>query len=170
MCSYPPVVDPSKTIPESRPKWAKSIPVFRPKRQKPYTYMAYKREYLPPPHPTRARATPFLENIDIPMVWDFLDTWKLSLRFPLAGWSVVNSHIHVKKKLEKINWLKGTRIVAASSKCFVSNCLLLWYRALMTNRYRTMKFCNKHTTLNNSRESTTPNRAAHVEEEILYFL
>ena len=31
--SYTPVV-PSKTIPDSRPKWAKSIPVFRPKRPK----------------------------------------------------------------------------------------------------------------------------------------
>ena len=82
------------------------------------------------------------------------------------------SHSCEKKKLEKINWLKGTWIVAGSynSKCFVSNCLLLWYRALITNRYGTMKFCNKHTTLNNPRESTTPNRATHVEKEILYFL
>ena len=31
--SYNPVV-PSKTIPDSRPKWAKCIPVFRPKRHK----------------------------------------------------------------------------------------------------------------------------------------
>ena len=31
--SYIPVV-PSKTIPDSRPKWAKSTPVFRPKRHK----------------------------------------------------------------------------------------------------------------------------------------
>ena len=31
--SYTPVV-PSKTIPDSRPKWAKCIPVFRPKRRK----------------------------------------------------------------------------------------------------------------------------------------
>jgi len=31
--SYTPV-DPSKTIPDSRPKWAKSIPVFRAKRRK----------------------------------------------------------------------------------------------------------------------------------------
>ena len=33
MRSYGPVV-PSKTIPDSRPKWAKCIPVFRPKRLK----------------------------------------------------------------------------------------------------------------------------------------
>ena len=52
----------------------------------------------PPPYPTRTRTTPFLQNSDIPMVWDFPDTWKLSLRFPVAGWSVVKSHIPVKKK------------------------------------------------------------------------
>ena len=35
--SYTPVV-PSKTIPDSRPKWAKSIPVFKPKRRKDPNY------------------------------------------------------------------------------------------------------------------------------------
>ena len=52
--SYTPV-DPSKTIPNSRPEWAKSIPVFRPKRRKKtlaiwveHTYMASIREYPPP--------------------------------------------------------------------------------------------------------------------------
>ena len=49
---YAPVV-PSKTIPDSRPKWAKCIPVFRPKRPKnptlwaASTYMFYIEE-LPP--------------------------------------------------------------------------------------------------------------------------
>ena len=45
----------SKTIPDSRPKWAKCIFVFRPKRRKNPTrwggtYVAYIRE-SPPPHP-----------------------------------------------------------------------------------------------------------------------
>ena len=50
---YAPVV-PSKTIPDSRPKWAS---VFRPKRPKNptlwaiHTYMAYIREYPPGPDP-----------------------------------------------------------------------------------------------------------------------
>ena len=50
--SYTPVV-PSKTIPDSRPKWAKSIPVFGPKRRKTPTrwgvhaYIAAIREYPP---------------------------------------------------------------------------------------------------------------------------
>ena len=50
--SYIPVV-PSKTIPDSRLKWAKCIPVFRPKRCKTppdgaaHTYMAFIREYPP---------------------------------------------------------------------------------------------------------------------------
>ena len=35
--SYHGSVGPSKTIPDSRPKWAKSIPVFRPKRLKIHT-------------------------------------------------------------------------------------------------------------------------------------
>ena len=53
--SYIPII-PSKTTPDSRPKWAKSIPVFRQKLHKhptdgaAHTYMAYIREY-PPPHP-----------------------------------------------------------------------------------------------------------------------
>ena len=53
-------VVPSKTIPDSRPKWAKSITAFRPKqRKKPpaktlparaaHTYMACIREYPPGP-------------------------------------------------------------------------------------------------------------------------
>ena len=50
--SYTPVV-PSKTIPDSRRKWAKWIPVFRPKRRKSPTrwglhaYIADIREYPP---------------------------------------------------------------------------------------------------------------------------
>ena len=53
MGSYTPVV-PSKTIPDSRPKWAKSITVFRPKRREnptlwdgTYLYGLYK-EVSPP--------------------------------------------------------------------------------------------------------------------------
>ena len=57
MCSYIPVVRvvASKTIPDSRPKWTKSIPVFRPKRLKnptlwggTYLYGLYKGVPLPP--------------------------------------------------------------------------------------------------------------------------
>ena len=50
--SYTPV-HPSKTIPDSRPKWTKCIPVFRPKRRKNPTpwggthHMAYIKEYSP---------------------------------------------------------------------------------------------------------------------------
>ena len=50
--SYTPVV-PSKTIPDSRPKWAKCIPVFSPNGAKippdgaAHTYIAYIREYPP---------------------------------------------------------------------------------------------------------------------------
>ena len=46
-------VVPLKTTPDSRPKWAKFIPVFSPKRHKnlpngaAHTYMAYMREYPP---------------------------------------------------------------------------------------------------------------------------
>ena len=36
ICSYSPVVS-SKTISDPRPKWAKSIPFFRPKRRKNHT-------------------------------------------------------------------------------------------------------------------------------------
>ena len=51
--SYTPVV-PLKTIPDSIPKWSKSIPVFRPKRRKNHTfwggtYLAYIGEYAPQP-------------------------------------------------------------------------------------------------------------------------
>ena len=49
-------VVPSKTIPGSRPKWAKCIPVFRPKRRRnpprwggTYQYSLYKRVLPPPP-------------------------------------------------------------------------------------------------------------------------
>ena len=48
--SFTPVV-PSKTIPDSRPNWAKCMPVFRPKGPKTlpdgaaHTYIAYLREY-----------------------------------------------------------------------------------------------------------------------------
>ena len=47
---------PSKTIPDSRPKWGKCIPVFRPNGPKTLpngaanTYMAYIRLYPPPRH------------------------------------------------------------------------------------------------------------------------
>jgi len=50
--SYIPVIS-SKTIPDSRSKWAKSTPVFRPKRHKnlpfgaAHPYTAYIREYTP---------------------------------------------------------------------------------------------------------------------------
>ena len=49
------LVIPSKIIPDSRSNWAKSMPVFRPKRHKiptlgaAHTYMAYIREYPLPP-------------------------------------------------------------------------------------------------------------------------
>ena len=53
-------VVPSNTIPDSRPKWAKSIPVFRPKRHKNHTrwgrthlYGLYK-GVAPPPPPAEA--------------------------------------------------------------------------------------------------------------------
>ena len=56
-------VVPSKTIPDSRPKWAKCIPVFRPKRRKnptwwggTYVYGLYKG--VPPP--PRAKTPPSL--------------------------------------------------------------------------------------------------------------
>ena len=56
--SYIPVV-PSQTIPYSRLKWAKCIPVFRPKQRKTlpdgaaHTYWAYIRECPPPPRNRR---------------------------------------------------------------------------------------------------------------------
>ena len=56
-------VVPSKTIPDFRPKWAKSVTVFRPKRAKTlpdgaaHTYMAYIRKYPPPPPGATAAAT-----------------------------------------------------------------------------------------------------------------
>ena len=49
----------SKTIPDSRPTWAKRIPVFGPKRAKTLpdgaaqTCLAYIRDYPPPPPPWR---------------------------------------------------------------------------------------------------------------------
>ena len=54
-------VVPSKTImiPDSRPKWAKSIPVIRPKRRKNQTTLSAARTYMayitesPPPPPDR---------------------------------------------------------------------------------------------------------------------
>ena len=52
MRSYTPSV-PSKTITDSRPKWTKCIPIFRPKRRKTlpdgaaHTYIASIREYPP---------------------------------------------------------------------------------------------------------------------------
>ena len=139
-----------------------------------YTYMAYKREYPPPPPPYQDPNNTLLAKQWHPDGLGFSRHMKTKLE--VSGCRLKRCQIshscEKKKKLEKISWLKGTWIVAASynSKCFVSNCLLLWYRALITNRYCTMKFCNKHTTLNNPRESTTLNRAAHVEKEILYFL
>ena len=56
--TFIPYVVLSKTIPDSRPKWAKCIPVFRPKRRKnttrssdgaAHTSMAYIKEPPPPP-------------------------------------------------------------------------------------------------------------------------
>ena len=54
---------PSKTIPDSRPKWAKSIPVFRQKQHKhpthwggTYPYMAYTRACTREYHPLPATA------------------------------------------------------------------------------------------------------------------
>ena len=50
-------VVPSKTIPDSRPKWAKSIPVSDQNGAKSlpdgtsHTYMTYMKEYPPPPPP-----------------------------------------------------------------------------------------------------------------------
>ena len=65
MRSYTAVV-PSKTIPDSRPKWEKCTPVFRPKRpQNPtlwgaHTYIAYIRNYPPlPPHGLSIKPTDF---------------------------------------------------------------------------------------------------------------
>ena len=50
------LVSPSKTIPDTRPKLAKCIPVFRPKRPQNHTlwggaylYVLYKGEHPPPP-------------------------------------------------------------------------------------------------------------------------
>ena len=54
---YTPVV-PSKTMPDSRPKWAKYIPVLIPnRRKKPYS-IAYMREYPSPPPPTPPWTSP----------------------------------------------------------------------------------------------------------------
>ena len=57
-------VVPSKTQPDSRPKWAKCIPVFRPKRRKnptrwggTYVYGLYKGVAPPPPPGATAAAT-----------------------------------------------------------------------------------------------------------------
>ena len=58
--SYIPVV-PSKTIPDSRPKWTKSIPIFRPKRHKNPTlcggtYLCGLYNGVPPPDTPRTDA------------------------------------------------------------------------------------------------------------------
>ena len=111
-----------------------------------YTYMAYKRVYLPPPpQPYQGPNNSLLQKQWHSDGLGFSRHMKTKLE--VSGCRLERCQIShsCEKKLEKINWLKGTRIVAASSKCFVSNCLLLWYRALITNRYCTMKFCNKHT-------------------------
>ena len=55
ICSYT-TVTPSKTIPDSRPKWANSITVFRPKRRKNHTlwgatYLYGLSKRFPPPPP-----------------------------------------------------------------------------------------------------------------------
>ena len=63
-------VVPSKTIPDSRPKWAKCIPVFRPKRHKNltqwggtyYLYGLYKGVAPSPPPPTPPGVPPGLDN------------------------------------------------------------------------------------------------------------
>ena len=153
MCSYPPVVDPSKTIPESRPKWAKVYTRFQTKTAKtlpfgrhiPIPIWLIKGSTSPPPQPYQGPNNSLLQKQWHSDGLGFSRHMKTKLE--VSGCRLERCQIShsCEKKLEKINWLKGTRIVAASSKCFVSNCLLLWYRALITNRYCTMKFCNKHT-------------------------
>ena len=73
--SYTSVV-PSKTIPDSRPKWAKCIFVFRPKRRKNPTrwggtYVAYIRESLPPPPPT--------QDYSLVQIWIPTNVWSLRM-------------------------------------------------------------------------------------------
>ena len=63
-------VVPSKTIPDSRPKWAKSIPVSDQNGAKSlpdgtsHTYMTYMKEYPPPP-PSRAGSGNIEQNLDL---------------------------------------------------------------------------------------------------------
>ena len=64
------LVFPLKTIPHSRTKWAKSIPVFSPKRRinstrcgTAHTFMAYIKEYPPPPPPR-------VKGLENEVVWE----------------------------------------------------------------------------------------------------
>ena len=66
-CSYTPVV-PSKTIPDSRPKWAECISVFRPKRRKNPTrwggtYLYSLNNGVPPPPPPFRYSVYLLSNL-----------------------------------------------------------------------------------------------------------
>ena len=74
--SYTPAV-PSKAIPDSRPKWAKSLSVFRLKRHKnnPFgveqTYMAYVREQPPPGcYHNRGQLTTYNETLMLSINFD----------------------------------------------------------------------------------------------------
>ena len=67
--SYTPVI-PSKTISDSRPKWAKCIPVFRPKRRKnptrwggTYLYNLYKGVPLPPGSLSMSIESKYISNV-----------------------------------------------------------------------------------------------------------
>ena len=71
--SYTSVV-PSKTIPDSRPKWAKCIFVFRPKRRKNPTrwggtYVSYIRESPPPP----------TQDYSLVQIWIPTSVWSLRM-------------------------------------------------------------------------------------------
>ena len=63
-------VVPSKTIPDSRPKWAKCIPVFRPKRRKnptrwggTYLYSLYNGVPLPPESLSMCIESKYISNV-----------------------------------------------------------------------------------------------------------
>ena len=82
--SYAPVV-PSKTIPDSRPKWAKCIPVFTPKRPKTlpsgaaHTYTAYIREHPPCPSSRVDRCLLTSPSQKLKKSWK-------GLQFRIPGW------------------------------------------------------------------------------------
>ena len=67
--SYAPVVT-SKTMPDSRPKWSKCIPVFRPKRRKNptqwggiYLYSLYRGVPLPPGSLSMSIESKYISNV-----------------------------------------------------------------------------------------------------------